>query len=94
MQQIITSILNAGKTPILAKVLYQTNPSKDPLIQQYNQVIEELASQNNLQTIPRPDFYTFFKNNPSLLPDGLHPNGSGYQSMATLWYNAISGLLQ
>jgi lysophospholipase L1-like esterase len=94
MQQIITSIRTAGKTPILAKVLYQTNPSKDPLIQQYNQVIEELASQNNLRTIPRPDFYTFFKNHPSLLPDGLHPNGTGYQSMATLWYDAISGLLQ
>ena len=73
---------------MLAKVLYQTNPSVDPRIQQYNQVINELIVANSLTVMP-PDFYTFFKTNPSLLPDGLHPNGVGYQSMSSLWYNSL-----
>jgi lysophospholipase L1-like esterase len=88
MQQIIDTIRNAGKIPVLAKVLYQTDPTRDTLIQQYNQVITELVTQNNLTVAP-PDFYTFFQTNPNLLPDGLHPNGVGYQSMAPLWYNSL-----
>jgi lysophospholipase L1-like esterase len=87
LQQLIDAIRNAGKMPVLAKALYQTNPTRDPLIQQYNQVINELVTQNNLPVVP-PDFYTLFKTNPSLLGDELHPNGGGYQSMSTLWYNS------
>jgi lysophospholipase L1-like esterase len=88
VQQIINAIISAGKIPVLAKVLYQTNLSVDPRVQQYNQVINELIVMNNLTMIP-PDFYAFFKSSPSLLPDGLHPNGVGYQSMSTLWYNSL-----
>ena len=92
MQQIIDVIRNAGKIPVLAKVLYQTNPSVDPRIQQYNQVINELIVANSLTVIP-PDFYTYYMTNPSLLPDGLHPNGVGYQSMSSLWYNSIVNMV-
>jgi lysophospholipase L1-like esterase len=88
MQQIINAIKGVGKIPVLAKVLYQTNPSVDPRIQQYNEVIKQLITENNLTVTP-PDFYTFFKTNPNLLPDGLHPNGVGYQSMSPLWYNSL-----
>jgi lysophospholipase L1-like esterase len=87
MQQIINVIRNAGKIPVLAKVLYQANPNVDARIQEYNQVINELIVANSLTVIPS-DFYNFFKTNPSLLPDGLHPNGVGYQSMSPLWYNS------
>ena len=48
MQQIIDAIKGAGKIPVLAKVLYQSNPSVDAAIQQYNLVINELVTQNNL----------------------------------------------
>jgi lysophospholipase L1-like esterase len=92
MQQIINVIRNAGKIPVLAKVLYQANPSADPGIQEYNQVINELVTQNSLTVTP-PDFYNFFKTNPSLLPDGLHPNGIGYQSMSPLWYNSLGNVV-
>jgi lysophospholipase L1-like esterase len=92
MQQLIDVIRNAGKIPVLAKVLYQINPNADPRIQQYNQVINELVTQNNLTVVP-PDFYTFFKTNPSQLGDGLHPNGVGYQSMSPLWYNSLVGVV-
>ena len=62
MQQIIDAIRDAGKIPVLAKVLYQTNPSADPRIQEYNQVINELIVANSLTVMP-PDFYNFFKTN-------------------------------
>ena len=92
MQQLIDAIRNAGKIPVLAKVLYQTNPNVDARIQEYNQVINELVVQNSLTVTP-PDFYTFFKTNPSQLGDGLHPNGVGYQSMSQLWYNSLVGVV-
>jgi lysophospholipase L1-like esterase len=92
MQQLIDVIRNAGKIPVLAKVLYQTNPNVDARIQLYNQVINELIVANRLTVTP-PDFYNFFKTNPSQLGDGLHPNGVGYQSMSPLWYNSLVGVV-
>jgi lysophospholipase L1-like esterase len=91
MQQMIDIIRNAGKTPVLAKVLYQTNPAKDPLVRSYNQAINELVAQNNIPVTP-PNFYDFFKTNTNRLSDGLHPNGAGYRSMAQLWRNALTPL--
>jgi len=78
--------------PVLAKVLYQTNPNVDARIQLYNQVINELIVANRLTVTPA-DFYNFFKTNPSQLGDGLHPNGVGYQSMSPLWYNSLVGVV-
>ena len=57
-------------------------------IQEYNQAIDELVAENGISVAP-PDFYAWFQSHPSQLADGLHPNGTGYQSMATLWFNAL-----
>jgi lysophospholipase L1-like esterase len=86
MQTIISAILGAGKTPCLAKVPFTTNSRySDTSIQEYNVVIDELVAENGI-TVSPTDFYTLFLNNTGLLdPDGLHPNGMGYQSMANLW---------
>src|SRR5262249_31162695 len=74
MQQIITAILVAGKTPYLAKVPFSSFAGiDDSAIQAYNAVINELVTLNGIQVTP-PDFYTFFKMNQSQLDDGLHPN--------------------
>jgi lysophospholipase L1-like esterase len=89
MQTIIDRIKAAGKTPILAKVPYATASGfNDASIQEYNAAIDELKIANGLQVIP-PDFYAWFKSRPDQLADGLHPNGTGYQSMANLWFNAL-----
>jgi lysophospholipase L1-like esterase len=98
MQAIISAIKNAGKIPYLAKVPYvdPLNPNfpagfsfSDAAIQLYNQAIEELAAENGISVVP-PDFYGWFQSNKDQLDDGLHPNGRGYQSMATLWFNELS----
>jgi lysophospholipase L1-like esterase len=85
MQQIISTIVAAGKTPYLAKVPYTTKSTYSiQRIGEYNQVIDELVSANGISVTP-PDFYTYFQGHPGELIDGLHPSGIGYQSMADLW---------
>jgi lysophospholipase L1-like esterase len=92
MQKIISNLKNSGKVPVLAKVPFIANApaSRDQLIQDYNIVIEELVTANNLAVTP-PDFYNYFKQHPSELADDKHPNGIGYQSMADLWFDALIG---
>lgn len=90
MQRIVSAIVAAGKTPFLAYVPFNKLPDSfsDPSIREYNVVIDEVRSANGISTAP-PDFYGWFQSHPSELGDWLHPNGIGYQSMATLWFNAL-----
>ncbi len=91
MQRIITEIENAGKVPYLAKVpaAFGNFSYFNPYLQEYNQVIDELKDENNINIVP-PDFYCHFTNNPyEMDPDGLHPNGTGYQSMAEIWLDTL-----
>ena len=89
MQTIISAIIAAGKTPYLAKVPYTTDAGISiASIQEYNAAIDELRSSNGI-SVAAPDFYTWFLNNTSQLADGIHPNGTGYQSMADLWFNEL-----
>lgn len=90
MQRIVSAVLTAGKVPYLAKVPYvdPTNPLfplgvsfSDAAIQSYNTVIDELRISNGISVVA-PDFYTWFQNHTGQLADGIHPNGTGYQSMA------------
>ena len=101
MQQIVDAVSSAGKIPVLAKVPIALgwcstcepfiNPDTAPrnlLIQEYNVVINALASDIGSEIIP-PDFYEYFRTHEYEFSDNLHPNGQGYQSMANLWYEAI-----
>jgi len=90
LQRIISAIRSAGKIPYLAKVPYTTHPSLDiSSIREYNVVVDELAVANNI-SVPPPDFYSYFQKHPDEIPDGLHPNKKGYESMANLWFIALT----
>ena len=102
MQQIISIIAGAGKIPILAIVPIAYGPcgscppftdpdneARNILIWEYNVVIDELVVANGISIIP-PDFYSYFRAHPEQMSDNYHPDGSGYQSMANLWFNALS----
>jgi lysophospholipase L1-like esterase len=89
MQQIITAVVGAGKTPYLAKVPFANFPGiTDSTIQEYNAVIDELVSLNGIQVTP-PDLYTYFRANQNQLADGLHPNEQGYQAIANMWFGQL-----
>ena len=90
MHQIIALIKSSGRIPYLAKVP-KAFGSFDPInsdLQEYNQVIDELDSENGIGVMP-PDFFSFFESHPEQMADDLHPDGVGYQSMARLWRDAI-----
>ena len=89
MQRIISAILAAGKIPYLAEVPYTSDPLRsNAMIFEYNAAIDELVLTNNILVTP-PSFYAWFQSHTSQLADGIHPNGTGYQSMANLWFNAL-----
>jgi lysophospholipase L1-like esterase len=89
MQRIISAIVSAGMTPYLAQVPFTSDPLRnDAMIQEYNVVIDELVLTNNISVVP-PDFYAYFQAHQGELADGLHPNGTGYQSMAELWFSVL-----
>ena len=91
MQQMITLIKNAGKQAYLAKIPYAkgSKTALNNLIVQYNQVIDQLISENSI-SVAAPDFYAYFESHQSQYSDDLHPNGTGYQSMANLWSDALT----
>jgi lysophospholipase L1-like esterase len=90
LQRIVSAILAAGKVPCLAKVPYATNPSIDiSNVREYNVVVDELVAANNIAVTP-PDFYAYFQKHPDEIPDGIHPNKIGYESMANLWFIALT----
>ena len=90
LQRIISAILAAGKIPYLAKVPYTENPSIDiSAVREYNVVVDELVAANGIGVSP-PDFYAYFQKHPEELPDGIHPNKIGYESMANLWFIALT----
>jgi lysophospholipase L1-like esterase len=94
MQKIINAVNAAGKRIALAKVPV-IRPSSNPanlVVQDYNIVIDELVSDShNRITVTPPDFYTYFSTRYwSEYSDQFHPNGTGYQSMANLWYQALN----
>jgi len=89
MQRIISAILAAGKTPYLAEVPYTSDPLRsNAMIYEYNAAIDELFITNNILVTP-PPFYTYFQTHQGELADGIHPNGTGYQSMADLWFGVL-----
>jgi lysophospholipase L1-like esterase len=59
----------------------------------YNTQVQTHAATHNAVTV---DFYntTLFENNATLSDDGNHPNGAGYDAIAQIWYEAITGSSQ
>lgn len=94
MQQIIDVVIAAGKTPALALTppIEPVGGAYDLLLQAYNQVVLELAADpdNQISVVP-PDLHTYFATRipTHYIPDAIHPNGLGYQSIAQLWLNAL-----
>ncbi len=88
LQKMIDMIQAAGKNAYLAKVPYSLDLGRNSVIQSYNVVIDQLVTENSIPVVP-PDFYGYFAMHQNEFSDSLHPNGRGYQSMASLWHAAL-----
>jgi len=82
----------AGKLIFLAKAPpYLANSMRNTRVAEYNQVVDQLVTENGFSYAP-PDFFTYFTINPGeFSSDGIHPNGAGYQSMGNLWCQGLNG---
>lgn len=81
----VEKIIEAGKTPIVPKIPYATEPAVGNNVPAYNEMIEKIY-ENYPEVVKGPDFETFFYENPDLLSsDGVHPSESGYSAMRELW---------
>lgn len=88
LQNMIDLIKLSGAEPILAKIPYSLKTTINPAIQLYNQKIEELVTENSISIAP-PDFYLYFQENQNRFSDKFHPDGIGYQNMASLWSDVL-----
>ena len=70
---LVNAVLSAGKTPIVPKIPWGCTQRIQAGVPALNAEIDTLYA-NFPQVIPGPDFWTFFKNNPSLISsDCIHP---------------------
>lgn len=82
----IDTVLKAGKVPVLPTIPYASDASAGKYTADYNAKVAQLYGEYGDQLVHGPDFYAFFKENPSLLSaDGVHPSGDGYEAMRRLW---------
>jgi len=88
MQSMVTSILGAGKIPVIPHIPYGTNAgivSNGPTI---NTAIDALIAANP-GTIAGPDLWAYYLANQSLISgDGIHmTDPAGYAAYRTQWLN-------
>ncbi|HAG13788.1 MAG TPA: lysophospholipase [Ruminococcus sp.] len=81
----IEAVQKAGKTAVLPKIPYSTEPGITPYIGDYNAQIDRIYREYP-DVIQGPDFYAWFQEHPEgLSADGVHPNADGYNEMRRLW---------
>lgn len=82
----IDAVLAAGKTPVLPKIPYSTNPDVNGHLGDFNGMIDRLYEEYGDKLIQGPDFEEYFRENPDgLSGDGVHPGSEGYDAMRKLW---------
>lgn len=92
LQAMIDKAKAQGVIPVLATLTPSDRSGSETLIPNvWNPMIVSLANSNSVRL---SDHYA------AILPtwgssnaDGLHPNDTGYQTMATTWYNSIAGMI-
>ncbi len=90
LQQAITTLLNAGKVPVIPHIPYSCDGQHNN-IPAFNQAIDQLVAANP-GTLAGPDLYTYFQAHPAELSDCIHPNSTGSVSMNRLWAQAMDSL--
>lgn len=83
----IQAIHDAGKTVVLPKIPFSTNPDVANNLPAYNAIIDQLYEEYPY-IIKGPDFYSIMKADPEGFfgsGDGVHPDSNGYQKMRKAW---------
>jgi len=98
MQTLIERVRAAGRVPVLPHIPLSGDGNHGS-IPMYNQAIDELNAQEQLQA--GPDLYAYFSDNTGLFTcppcggrptDNLHPNDDGLKGMNAQWTQAMRSL--
>jgi len=85
MQQLVQTVIAAGKIPVVPTIPYSTDPKKMANIPALNDQIRALYLAYPI-IVPGPDLWTYFMSNPQYIStDHLHPNAQGCIAYRTLW---------
>ena len=85
----VDSVIASGKAIILSNLLPDSNGAEKHISTTYNPDIASLAAQKRVSLA---DNYSPLQPQwPSLTRDGTHPNQSGYNIMAGVWFALIGG---
>jgi len=85
MQQLVKTVIAAGKIPVVPTIPYSTDPTKMANIPALNDQIRALYLAYPI-IVPGPDLWSYFKNNPQYIStDHLHPNAQGCVAYRSLW---------
>jgi len=87
--QMLDMLAQAGQKGYFSEVIFSKALTRNPSYQEYNGVLHGLTAEREIPVSP-PGFYAYFEQNPLLYADNIHPNGEGYQHMATLWFDALT----
>ena len=89
MQGMLDAFTAVGWQSIVARTHAIVNDAtRDARVQAFNVAVDELIDENSL--VGPPDFHCYFSNNPTLMPDGFHPNGQGYIDQASMWFSVVN----
>ena len=89
LETIVKAIINADKTPVVAKIPWSNLQDISKNAPSYNAKIDELYLAYP-EIIKGPDFWTFFENNKSFISsDNVHPNAEGYAAIREQWAKVI-----
>jgi lysophospholipase L1-like esterase len=85
MQQLVKTVITAGKIPVVPTIPYSTDPNRMANIPALNDQIRALYLAYPI-IVPGPDLWSYFKNNPQYIStDHLHPNAQGCVAYRSLW---------
>lgn len=84
-EYMVKKVIAAGKTPVVPKIPYATEPGVNTYLDSYNAMIDKIY-ENYPEVVKGPDFDALFRENPELLSaDGVHPSSEGYDKMRQVW---------
>jgi lysophospholipase L1-like esterase len=85
MQQLVQTVIAAGKIPVVPTIPYSTDPKRIVNIPALNDQIRALYLAYPM-IVPGPDLWSYFVNNPQYISsDHVHPNAQGCVAYRTLW---------
>jgi chitodextrinase/lysophospholipase L1-like esterase len=85
----VQAVLAANKVPVVPTIIWQVDSNTQSCGPAYITKVQQLYAAYP-QIIKGPDFWTFFKANPSYISgDKIHPNETGYAAYRQQWANTM-----